>query len=133
MPKPDLCLFCDCSPCECNTQKKTSPRPRIKKEASPAETPVVQARPSALETVRKASMRPPPISTAPARPQVTHRQSDGEKELITALQVVTTLLGGIFLNEEDRTKYQAALKEDLSVDLRAHRWRTRREASRGAG
>lgn len=131
MPKLDKCMFCDRSPCRCNEKKKPTPRPRTKQE-SKVERPAEPSRqPSALEAMRRASLRPPP--TTPAQPTITIRRSDEQAELITAIKVVRSLLGAKFVDPDDETIFGAALKEKDSPQLRAHRWRTRREAARDRG
>lgn len=133
MPKPDLCMFCNCSPCECNTRKKPKPRPRVVKPEPPAETPepTQQARPSALESMRAASKRLPPKAPAPPRPTY-HQQSDEDKELVQAVQVVTTLLGATFVDEADAQRLRVELNRGPDPRIRAALWRSRRrEASDG--
>jgi hypothetical protein len=129
MPKPDLCMFCNCSPCECNAKKKSTPRPRMVKKEPSAETPEAprQARPSALESMRTASRRLPPKAPIVAHPTY-HQQSDDDAELVKAIQVVTTILGGQLVEEADITRLGAALRETPDAKLRAHIWRTRKEA-----
>lgn len=133
MPKPDLCMFCNCSPCECNSIRKKKPRLQVVKPQPPTvETPepAPQARPSALESMRAASRRLPPKAPAPPRPTY-HQQSDDDTELVKAIQVVTTILGGKLVEEADVTRLGAALREAPDAKLRAYIWRSRREASDG--
>lgn len=131
MPKLDKCMFCDRSPCKCNEKKKPTPRPRVKQE-SKVETPAEPSRqPSALEAMRRASLRPPP--PAPVQPTIITKRSDEQAELITAIKVARSLLGAKFVDPDDEVIFGAALRESDSPQLRAHRWRTRREAGRDRG
>lgn len=131
----DGCLFCDPSPCTCNTRpKKTAPIKRTVPTTA-AQPPVATSSPVAersmravvtpqkragLQAVKRQPAIPRPVVVKPA-PVVVKSVSDGEAELMRA---VTVIADAGLLGEGEMRKHRKLIRLP-DARIRAIVWRQR--------